>query len=313
VVLRWPITEADRFVYGAVTLSGPPFLTGSTRDRLCDSAGASQCPEDQLLQPPLRNGCDLSRGAGLGSSRFARHYSGNMFPFLPLLRCFSSRTYLSQAYVFSLQWPGITPVGFPHSDTLGSQLARSSPRHFVACHVLHRLLAPRHPPRALCSLTSLSDSPKGESSREVRDLLLSFSTLTVATGEPVGTVRIRQKSKISRSFFADQHLHLVRCSALPGGPAVRWSVSSSSWEWSPPIRGSPVETQNDGSTVSRAVVRTCLDLRVSSGVYPIFSSVVVDRRRCVVLRVPVGRGPGVVETRRLELLTLSLQRRCSSS
>ena len=42
-------------------------------------------------------------------------------------------------------------------------LARSSPERFVACHVLHRLLAPRHPPRALCSLTSLSNSPNGQS------------------------------------------------------------------------------------------------------------------------------------------------------
>ena len=32
-------TEVDHFAYGAVTLSGPPFLTGSARDRLCDSVG----------------------------------------------------------------------------------------------------------------------------------------------------------------------------------------------------------------------------------------------------------------------------------
>ena len=47
----------------------------------------------------------------------------------------------------------MTPVGFPHSDIPGSTSARDSPRLFAACHVLHRLLAPRHPPRALCSLT----------------------------------------------------------------------------------------------------------------------------------------------------------------
>src|SRR5690349_25143139 len=43
--------------------------------------------------------------------------------------------------------------GFPHSDIRGSTLARISPRLFAACHVLHRLLAPRHPPNALVSLT----------------------------------------------------------------------------------------------------------------------------------------------------------------
>ena len=44
MVLRWPTTEVDRFAYGAVTLYGPPFLTGSARDRLCDSAGTLQGP-----------------------------------------------------------------------------------------------------------------------------------------------------------------------------------------------------------------------------------------------------------------------------
>ena len=42
--------------------------------------------------------------------------------------------------------------GFPHSDIHGSTIARISPRLFAACHVLHRLLAPRHPPNALFTL-----------------------------------------------------------------------------------------------------------------------------------------------------------------
>ena len=44
-------------------------------------------------------------------------------------------------------------VGFPHSEIPGSKLACSSPGLIAACHVLHRLLAPRHPPYALSSLT----------------------------------------------------------------------------------------------------------------------------------------------------------------
>jgi hypothetical protein len=43
--------------------------------------------------------------------------------------------------------------GFPHSDISGSKPACGSPKLFAACHVLHRLLAPRHPPYALSSLT----------------------------------------------------------------------------------------------------------------------------------------------------------------
>jgi hypothetical protein len=44
--------------------------------------------------------------------------------------------------------------GLPHSDIRGSKGARPSPRLFAACHVLHRLLVPRHPLNALLSLSS---------------------------------------------------------------------------------------------------------------------------------------------------------------
>ena len=49
--------------------------------------------------------------------------------------------------------PEFYSEGFPHSDIPGSKPACGSPRLFAACHVLHRLLAPRHPPYALSSLT----------------------------------------------------------------------------------------------------------------------------------------------------------------
>ena len=44
-------------------------------------------------------------------------------------------------------------AGFPHSDIHGSRLICSSPWLFAACHVLLRLLMPRHSPCALFSLT----------------------------------------------------------------------------------------------------------------------------------------------------------------
>ena len=43
--------------------------------------------------------------------------------------------------------------GFSHSDISGSTPACGSPELIAANHVLHRLLAPRHPPCALSSLT----------------------------------------------------------------------------------------------------------------------------------------------------------------
>ena len=39
--------------------------------------------------------------------------------------------------------------GLPHSEIRGSTGARPFPRLFAACHVLHRLSVPRHPPNAL--------------------------------------------------------------------------------------------------------------------------------------------------------------------
>src|SRR5690625_5880977 len=91
--------------------------------------------------------------AGLGSSRFARRYSGNRvyFLFLRVLRCFSSPGLPPHALCIHA-W--VTPLGagFPHSDIFGSKLTYSSPKHFGVCSVLHLLLVPRHHPCALLSI-----------------------------------------------------------------------------------------------------------------------------------------------------------------
>ena len=47
----------------------------------------------------------------------------------------------------------MTPVGLPHSEISGSMRACRSPKHIAACHVLHRLSVPRHPPSTLSNLT----------------------------------------------------------------------------------------------------------------------------------------------------------------
>jgi hypothetical protein len=59
----------------------------------------------------------------------------------------------SPPYEFRWRYSGITRCGFPHSDIPGSKLVCSSPRLIAAYRVLHRLLAPRHSPYALSSLT----------------------------------------------------------------------------------------------------------------------------------------------------------------
>ena len=59
----------------------------------------------------------------------------------------------SPPYGFRRRYSGINLSGFPHSDILGSKPVCGSPKLFAAYHVLHRLLAPRHSPYALSSLT----------------------------------------------------------------------------------------------------------------------------------------------------------------
>ena len=68
----------------------------------------------------------------MGSSPFARHYSGSrgFFPFLWVLRCFSSPACLLVPYVFRHGYARITTRGFPHSDIPGSTDGQLLPRAF---------------------------------------------------------------------------------------------------------------------------------------------------------------------------------------
>ncbi len=57
--------------------------------------------------------------------------------------------------------------GLPHSEIPGSKLTGSSPGLFAACHVLHRLSMPRHPPNALQTLDLATT--RRDQKTEVRD------------------------------------------------------------------------------------------------------------------------------------------------
>ena len=72
---------------------------------------------------------------------------------------FQFRRFPSYAYFVQRRMTGYCPAGLPHSDIPGSMDICSSPRLFAACHVLLRLLMPRHSPCALSSLTCSSQSP----------------------------------------------------------------------------------------------------------------------------------------------------------
>jgi hypothetical protein len=86
----------------------------------------------QALQHPRYNGCRLSRCMGLGCSLFARHYSGSrgFFPFLRLLRCFSSPACHCSPYVFRREHARITTRRFPHSEIPGSKVGQHLTRAY---------------------------------------------------------------------------------------------------------------------------------------------------------------------------------------
>ena len=100
--------------------------------QLCNSPTRRQTDQLEALQPPCDNGCRLSRHKGLGSSLFARHYSGSrgFFPFLWVLRCFSSPACLSAPYVFRYEYQRITTGGFPHSEIPGSKVGQHLTRAY---------------------------------------------------------------------------------------------------------------------------------------------------------------------------------------
>ncbi len=108
------------FPYGAVTRCGPPF---------------------QTVQVPN------TRATGLVRFRSPLLAESRLMSFPPATEMFQFAGFASHAYGFSTGYR--LRGGLPHSEIPGSTIARISPGLFAACHVLHRLSVPRHPPDAL--------------------------------------------------------------------------------------------------------------------------------------------------------------------
>ena len=66
---------------------------------------------------------------------------------------FQFRRFPTYAYLIQRRLTEYCSAGFPHSEISGSTAICASPKLIAACHVLHRLLMPRHSPCALISLT----------------------------------------------------------------------------------------------------------------------------------------------------------------
>src|SRR4051794_32078177 len=84
----------------------------------------------------------------------------------------------------------MTLVGLPHSEIPGSMRACRSPRHIAACHVLHRLSLPRHPPSTLSNLTIKCLDLMRSAVRHLFDIsCIIFSTTRIQLSTNAGSRR----------------------------------------------------------------------------------------------------------------------------
>ena len=77
-----------------------------------------------------------------------------LFSLPEVTKMFQFTSLASNTYVFSEGSAGIILRGFPIQKTPDQSLFSNSPELIAAFHVFHRLLTPRHPPTALCSLAT---------------------------------------------------------------------------------------------------------------------------------------------------------------
>jgi hypothetical protein len=104
---------------------------------------------NRSANPTLTTGLVRVRSPLLTESR--------LMSFPPATEMFQFAGFASLTYGFSQG--SVRRLGLPHSEIRESKSARLSSRLIAACHVLHRLSVPRHPPDALNSLDPLQSPP----------------------------------------------------------------------------------------------------------------------------------------------------------
>jgi hypothetical protein len=115
--------------------------------------------------------------------------------------------------------------GFPHSEIPGSMPACGSPGLIAACHVLHRLLLPRHPPCALSSLTIKFTRRSGFLRKTARIYGLGSAPRASAMAPPTeGRISAKTHQQIFR--HSKNLLSLVDCpidSVVKHRPVPAWA------------------------------------------------------------------------------------------
>ena len=155
-LLGRPQREGGFFRLQGYHLLWPDFPERSARSLLCNSPDPPCRIECSSRDTGRCNAQGLVNTPGLGSFHFARRYLGsrNFLLLLEVLRCITSLRCLFTP-MYSAQSIPLLREGFPIQRSPDQGLVGGSPGLIAASHVFHRLMAPRHPPCTLSSLTSI--------------------------------------------------------------------------------------------------------------------------------------------------------------
>ncbi len=132
---------------------------------------------------------------------------------------FQFRRFPAYAYLIQRTLTRYCRAGLPHSEIHGSRPICGSPWLIAACHVLRRLLMPRHSPCALYSLTFTGAGPfrpatywsrimQAHRSSQFGELLLPFPRTAFAILNQSSTTCLHCPLLLAL------HLHLLRCSVF---------------------------------------------------------------------------------------------------
>ena len=102
---------------------------------------------------------------------------------------FQFRAFPSYAYLIQRTIRRYCLRGFPHSEISGSTDICSSPKLIAACHVLRRLLMPRHSPCALYSLTFVDVDSISFAATQASQLIHSVTSPLRVTNACAGLCR----------------------------------------------------------------------------------------------------------------------------
>ena len=141
-MVLWCRLSLLSFAYETITLYGHGFPSAHSAGHTL-TLWRSTTPSDRsprVWPVPL----SLATTYGISVDFFSCGYLDVSVPHVSRLHAMDSRT-AARAF---------TPGRLPHSDICGSMAMCASPQLIAACHVLHRLMVPRHSPCALCNLTS---------------------------------------------------------------------------------------------------------------------------------------------------------------